>query len=122
MTSLPSLIKRLEEATEGSRELDRAIWEAFGSPSLDDIPKFAGYLGIGDFTTSIDAAVALAGRLLPGWWLHGLGRSPLHGLWWCQLYSLDEKRASEAEDIKSAPLAICLATLRALLAQETEKA
>lgn len=52
-----SLIQRLEEASEGSRELDREVW-SFLSDRRQPKP--------GLFTASIDAALALAERVLPG--------------------------------------------------------
>jgi hypothetical protein len=82
---MTDLIKRLEEAEAGSRELDALVFRRFGGP----LPKeFAGY-GVGltwqadgsatmpvgemqvrydppPLTTSLDAALALAERVLPG--------------------------------------------------------
>lgn len=77
-----TLIERIEAAEVGSRELDGAVWFALFEPDVD-----YGYLhveqteqgprealtcelgskwadGVGAYTTSIDAAVALAGRVL----------------------------------------------------------
>lgn len=70
------LIARLEAAESGSRELDALIADAF-----DPIPEqHDGFSGRWPFapgspfctktapvTTSLDAALALAGRVLPGW-------------------------------------------------------
>ena len=55
---MTDLIKRLKEAEAGSRELDLAIWSSQG---------FIGTLGekMGCVTTSLDAALALAERVLP---------------------------------------------------------
>ena len=55
-----SLITRLEEAAEGCHLLDRELWAALefdGRSSPADAPKY---------TTSIDEALALAQRVLPG--------------------------------------------------------
>jgi hypothetical protein len=83
---MTDLIKRLEEAEAGSRELDALVFRRFGGP----LPKeFAGYgveltwqadgsatMPVGEmqvrydppaYTTSLDAALALAERVLPGW-------------------------------------------------------
>lgn len=72
-----SLIERLEAAEVGSRELDAAIWYALietcgGKPDKDMIGRWP------DYTTSLDAALALAERVLPGWhWeLDNVGGSP----------------------------------------------
>ena len=57
---MTDLIKRLEEAEEGSPFLDREIWVAL---------EFAGNRSpvcAPEYTTSLDAAVALAERVLPG--------------------------------------------------------
>jgi hypothetical protein len=82
---MTDLIKRLEEAEAGSRELDALVFRRFGGP----LPKeFAGYgveltwqadgsatMPVGEmqvrydppaYTTSLDAALALAERVLPG--------------------------------------------------------
>jgi hypothetical protein len=79
------LITRLEEAAEGSRELDAAIWYAVHEPDVDypgirteqteQGPRevLTCELGskwaddVGHVTTSLDAALALAERVLPGW-------------------------------------------------------
>ena len=80
------LITRLEEAAEGSRELDAAIWYAVHEPDVDypgirteqteQGPRevLTCELGskwaddVGRYTTSLDAALALAKRVLPGVW------------------------------------------------------
>ena len=57
---MSDLITRLEEAAEGCPLLDREIWVALefdGRSSPIDAPEY---------TTSIDAALALAKRVLPG--------------------------------------------------------
>ena len=66
MTS-PSLIERLEGAERGSRELDYEIHDALFGPVAHnpDLPRRDGW-GPGlrpMFTTSLDAALALAERL-----------------------------------------------------------
>ena len=132
MSDLAELLERVKAATGPDRELDAALLCAT-SPSYHlsknslggtvicrdgfrwNIEDIAPYL-----ITSIDAALALADRVLPGWWLHGLGKSPLHGLWWCTLYSLNAKEAAEVEDADTAPLAIIAATIYALIAQEPQ--
>ena len=93
---MTDLITRLEEAAEGSRELDRAIWHELEFDSRGEPTLCPAY------TTSIDAALALAERVgLDGWntlyaammnWKAHDPRGPLS---------------------KTLPLALCLAILKA---------
>ncbi len=103
------LIERLEKATGPDRELDHA---------LDAVsPAYTGRLAY--YTRSIDAALALTERLLPGsWWLMAKGRvragEPLYAL---QLFSeghnpFTSLPIAEAEH-ETLCCAILLATLRA---------
>lgn len=81
---MTSLIERLEKASEGSRELDAAIWEAatgevwsfpFGEPDRAGpwvpahpvFPDIAAWVVVPSITTSVDDALALVERALPGW-------------------------------------------------------
>ena len=61
MDEIDTLIRELEEATEGSRKLDEKIHKAIGDPGADDPRLFA--FEHGDYpphyTTSIDAALTL---------------------------------------------------------------
>jgi hypothetical protein len=57
--TITSLIEKLEGAEVGSRELDCAIWTATGGWDHVGRPP--------TFSTSLDAALALAERMLPGW-------------------------------------------------------
>ena len=93
------LIKRLEEAEAGSRELDLAIWSSQG---------FIGTLGekMGCVTTSLDAALALAERVLPGWDFI-IGRTN-GGL------TVHAQVGPEEMQFGNTPaLALCIATIRA---------
>lgn len=64
--SLDVLLDTLRQAKAGSRALDRTIWEGFGSPARSDgVPAFAGFLGIGAFSTSVQDAITLAKAVLP---------------------------------------------------------
>ena len=56
--SITSLIEKLEGAEVGSRELDCAIWTATGGWDHVGRPP--------TFSTSLDVALALAERVLPG--------------------------------------------------------
>lgn len=126
MSAIADLLERVETATEFDREIDYLIEEAT-NPALKGMSRsFNGgwwpdHIDSEDwiaappfYSSSIDAAVALVEKMLPGWWVHGLGRSPVHGLWWCDLYSISEKRGSGVEERDTAPLAILAALLRAL--------
>lgn len=66
MSALPSLLETLRAAPAGSVDLDRAIWQGFGSPvTASGLPSLAGLLGIGSFTTDIQHALKLANSVLP---------------------------------------------------------
>jgi hypothetical protein len=89
MTASDSLIARLEAAEVGSRELDAEIAVLTRWPALGNIPHWVhdeemevrsrGNIGFKNLpgnpaewtsplvTTSLDAALALAERVLPGW-------------------------------------------------------
>lgn len=56
MADMQELIARLEAAEAGSIELDVAIWDAMGGWSVSHPPAYS---------SSIDAALALAERVLP---------------------------------------------------------
>lgn len=78
---MSALIALLEAAEAGSRELDAAVWAASNGYELfehdgagwryrmkpDDIMRHERTGYISPYTTSIDAALALAERVLPGW-------------------------------------------------------
>lgn len=120
MTDLKDLIAKCERATGGDRELDAAIatalddwsehWEA---EDLHSEPKL--FKDCDDYTSSIDAALALCERVLPGiWYVLAKGRlqasEPLFG---CEmLFGSDEQIA--IADGPTQALAIVIATLKAL--------
>lgn len=110
---IEELIGRLERATGPDREIDDALRIAFGYP-----PK------PWDYTASIDAALALVERVLPGWfwraghvpaihWHNGIGYDN-----WCHLSRTDASNCNPEDEstgwANSVPLAIILATLRAI--------
>lgn len=64
---LRELLERCEKASGPDREIDRTIAMTFGRMN-GTVPVCAGYVGIGSFTSSIDAAVRLVQDILPGWW------------------------------------------------------
>lgn len=77
MTDLPTLISMLEKAEAGGRELDALVAVASGlateiNPKNPERVRYIGehsdfYLAATPVTRSLDAAVALVERLLPGW-------------------------------------------------------
>lgn len=116
-----SLIERVESAAEGSRELDREIGELTNA-SMRTSGDVVG-LGYDRFTTSLDAALALAERVLPGWHCHigdlptsdDADHEPHH--WFGALLYLPEPYVRDREDFMehgaTRPLALCAAILRA---------
>lgn len=110
---LAKLVTTLQSAKEGSEYLDYVIQRLFGTAK--PVPPY---------TRSIDAAL----RLLPaGWTIHRLGQiSDCHGGfggWIGEIY-----RASDAmipypslAPAATAPLALCIAAMRLLLAEEASR-
>lgn len=107
------LVERLEAASVGSRVLDVAIWDALGGWSVNSPPAY---------TTSLDAALSLAGRLLPelfwalgflpesedaAWEEHHQNYAALHPY----LHVSDRRDAVGYG--ATAPLALCAAVLKA---------
>ena len=97
--ALEALLARLEGTAEGSRELDVELFKAFCLPTewfgwqvttvnwrgddydlvTDDGCLHKDVGSAGSFTASLDAAVALAERVLPGcWWTAGNCRREAH--------------------------------------------
>lgn len=108
-----SLITRLAEAAEGSRELDREMALATGV-LLTGI-KENGEWGVkeGRWTQSIDAALALAERVLPEADVLSLIKTP-HG--WAATAKRQYRRGhwiENGEHPSSPALALCLAVLKA---------
>lgn len=64
MSGVDEILERLEAASEGSRKLDYAIKHWLETNTDDEYWKLRV---AADWTTSIDAALALAERVLPGW-------------------------------------------------------
>ena len=105
--TIDELIARLEEATEGSFDLDCEVWDAIGDGALGlHKPR-----SIKRYTTSLDAALSLVpeGLMLmlksgwkPGPWLVHLEREEGPAVQWVAgAYS------------STAPLALCIASLKA---------
>lgn len=125
------LIGRLETAEVGSRELDVLIWTVFDAAKIErDISRHKGtwprgasndekaarrasYLKASapGFTTSLDAALALAERVLPGWWPAFAKTSPV--AWSADVYEPTSHASQSVGQAASGPLALCIAILRA---------
>lgn len=136
MTHQP-LIEKLEAAESGSRELDVAIWAALHPERIKVIDfwevyndekrtaigfslppkrlrnttqKLGPYPHAEPVTTSLDAALALAGRVLPGWRFAMATIAPP----WVQAYPPDSvEDCLDAVAASTLPLALCIAILRA---------
>lgn len=114
MTDLAQLIAKLEAASEGSRELDAAMFRAIGAPLPDKFanlnleltwgPDGSAYMPVGEmqvrydppaYTLSIDAIVALIERKLPGWHLQVEKHpgNPAHLRWGSNQDNVDDKVA-----------------------------
>ncbi|WP_421591151.1 hypothetical protein [Shinella sp. M27] len=134
---LSALIEKLEKAEGPDRELDEAIWLAVipGASRKNlladhpdekplweyhDVERNLCFRGgiIPSYTSSIDAAVSLAERVLPGWVVDHIGQDyagdipVLRGLGWCvELMNGEHHVVGQS---KSLAIALVLATLRAL--------
>ncbi|WP_374387183.1 hypothetical protein [Brevundimonas sp.] len=113
------LITKLEEAGEGSRELDALIEDVFDPLITCDGPgSHADFVGdeqfeadVGHYTTSLDAALALAERVLPD------ARVQMNtGTGWVRLVTTDGRYDYgffAAAHASTPALALCAAILRA---------
>lgn len=111
------LIEKLEKAEGPDRELDRSLSETFGRKNDFGVLICAGYLGIGDFTSSVDAAVRLCERVLPG---HGYDIArceQCHATIWEK--DKNGNFVSRTYQVPGAtlPIALCIAILKALQAK-----
>lgn len=139
MTDLAQLIERLEAASEGSRELDATMFRAIGAPLPDKFanlnleltwgPDGSAYMPVGEmqvryeppaYTTSLDAIVALIERKLLGWsWGVSGALSPTcTGMLYEPAPTATGYRTKRRADGKTPALALCIAFLRALQAQQ----
>lgn len=138
MTERAKLIERLEKAEAGSRELD--CWIGYHADLLVDdmswrekIDKFGiehalnaatSYSNVWrtqlpHYSTSIDAAVALVERLLPGWTIASIGQDD--GKRWHAELRKGYRTSYSTVALAGSPtpaLALCLAALKALEARD----
>lgn len=132
-----TLIARLEAAEVGSRELDAAIWGALIHPETKVISCHAAYAEDGTqvmftlppkrkeiatqrggtylhadaYTTSLDAALALAERVLPGWaWMVERHKDVTATAWIDEWNAYGEVRSYRGN---TPALAMCIAILKA---------
>jgi hypothetical protein len=114
LIEIEALIERVEKATGPDRELDISICDELGWPDK----AWAGYPA--GPTSSLDAAVALVERLLPGiFYIIAKGKTrgdePLYGV--RLLFGTDEPIGEAEHDNREC--CIVLATLRALQQKAT---
>jgi len=109
------LIERLEAAEAGSRELDLAVTHVTGGTFAytdrrsDDGTWSKVDIACPAYTTSLDAIIALIGEKLPRWSWGAEGKGQ------AAIASPDDKPAIVfGAFAKTAPLALCIALLRAL--------
>ena len=140
------LIAKLESASEGSRELDAVIaaldgWclhprttyecvqsdsgrtcDDCGANSWGSRSSNAHAQHLSDpcpaYTTSIDAALALAERVLPGWWpgVSQVGKNK----WSADIYDTTDIRPLTPYHAPKPALALCITLLRASAAEGAE--
>ena len=127
---LKDLLARVEAAPGPDRELDARIFIALDRPAhaaMDDdlIPQPDGLIGIPGhkralfeaerYTASIDAAVALVRRVLPGagWDVQAGG---------CAWIRVDDADIGDAWNLRNSAMALCAALLRAEIARAEDAA
>ena len=134
------LLQRIEAANGPDRVLDGDVWHALtakpgdvwvndfadGVYHLQDPRDTIAYEAPPDLTASIDAAIALVERLLPGWawfvdWIGMPDQPACHAeIWLPAQRSQHLGRERERGEASTPALAILAATLRALIAKEAE--
>lgn len=76
MERLDGLAEKLKALTGADRDVEKEIARIFGTVSKNGVPLCAGYVGIALFTSSFDAAVALAKEALPEMNYYGVEHEP----------------------------------------------
>lgn len=115
MSDNAELIARLEAAEGGSRELDEAVLKAVGWYDEDAPQQFGPRAIDSHVTTSIDCALALVGRKLPGWTVAHISQQD-DKRWWAELrqgYLTSYSRVAMSERHPTPALALLIALLRA---------
>ena len=131
MTTLTALLARITEARGPDRELDVAIADALGFYIATNAENLSEELRLWHMrqycpqvTSSIDAALGLVEKVLPGW-TFTIGQNQWHKNFVSTLRWLDHTATTTAVEVKetlgqhptSAPLAILSALLRAKIDQ-----
>lgn len=149
-SGLAELIERVERAMGPDREIDRLIarlvgwhrveprfsrsrkggWiapedfmgvESSGAPRLDSLHGTTIWPDVPAYTASIDAALVLLERVLPGWTVANVGQDDTKR-WWAELregFQTSYSRVATSGPLASPALALVLSTLKAL--QEEQK-
>lgn len=113
--SLDGLIERVKAATGPDQELEAELFDALIGVDALDAKRWYGGGWEARVTASIDAALALVERCLPGWGLEiGLPSGRAYGS--CRLFPGDNrnKELTCFGKGQTAPLAIILALLTAM--------
>lgn len=131
------LIERLEKAESGSRDFDAdmsiVIFDSQVKRERQILQSFVHHMGDGDwsvipaYTTSLDAIVALIGEKLPGWSVVIRLPGEAKHKHTCEVAAPDDPAASITDPwpfrtsagASSAPLAACIALLRAIQTKES---
>lgn len=121
---IEALIERVAGATGPDREIDIALWRALDGGENDYAVGRLPLPWLCTYTSSIDAALGLVERLLPGWeWLVSTSRE--RQAYWAEVHEVvpkGELRTVFGTRKPTAPLAIIsalLATLRAIQSTKT---
>lgn len=118
-SDLQALLRRVEEASGPDRELDAELAFRFKSGFVRGRSDDAAYAP--PYTASLDAALALTERVLPGWTIAHLSQQDDKS-WFAELregYLTSYNRVAMSEARirpPTSPLALLAATLRALIA------
>lgn len=127
MTNLSKLIRRVEAATAGDREIDRLMALAASGATEDrsETGELRGYYKGGSWvsigpiepvTTSLDAALSLVERCLPGWRV-AFNSDDDRGPEWAASIKPHGEKWPAFEFAPTPALALLLAMLKALEAQ-----
>lgn len=105
----PEVLAAMEVATEGSEDLDRLIYEAVGAEQFFDCTYMDSDMP--PFSTSLDAALTLVpeghGIEMYRYWRAEPGE------WWSVMLRWGISGGHViADDVPTAPLALCIAALR----------
>ncbi len=117
ISKLRELLARVESAAGPDHEIDQLLG-VFGANCADPTKKVIAVANCAGCTSSIDAAVQLCERVLPGWFWR-VGHSTLYAGWATvnRLHPDHCDRPDEAHANAANPaLALCAATIRAKIA------